>query len=241
MGLNFSSPFDVDAVEFLEQIGVSRYKVASMEITDIPLIRHIASKNKPIIISTGLADILDIERAVEACKSVGNADITLLKCTSDYPAQFSNANIATMIDMTSRFGVGVGVSDHTPGFIVPVSAAVCGAQLIEKHIIFDKTIKSPDSHFSLDVGEFGQMVQHVREATECIGKVVYDVSPTDRLRRRSLFYTVNLEKGSVLEKTHVRSVRPGHGLAPEMAEQLIGRVMRQSIQAGDPVKTDHFI
>ncbi|MCD4769280.1 MAG: pseudaminic acid synthase, partial [Bacteroidales bacterium] len=172
----FSSPFDKEAVDFLESINVPIYKIASFEINDIPLIKYVAQKGKPIIISTGVADIKDIELAVQCCREVGNDNITLLKCTSQYPALIEDANLNTIPDLKKRFKVKVGVSDHTQGSIVPVVAVSLGAEVVEKHFILDRSIGGPDSAFSMEPVEFGEMVKSVREVERSLGKISYNVT-----------------------------------------------------------------
>jgi len=236
----FSSPFDSDAVDFLSTMNVPRYKIASMEINDLPLIRKAASQGKPMIISTGLADIQDVERAVEACFKVGNNNVTLLKCTSSYPATLSEANLLTIPDMAKRFGVSVGVSDHTLGFIVPVTSVALGATFIEKHVVLDKTQKTLDAAFSMDPAEFSEMVKRVRETEEALGVVSYEVSDEDKLRRRSLFTSADILKGEVVSESCLRSVRPGHGASPDWIGEFIGRRAKQDIFAGTPANLDDF-
>ena len=172
----FSSPFDNSAVDLLEELNTPIYKIASFEITDIPLIEYAASKGKPMIISTGIAEIADIELAIETCKKAGNNDITILKCTSAYPADPKDANLLTIPDIKSRFGVKVGLSDHTMGIEGPIVATVLGATVIEKHFILDKSIGGPDAHFSLDEKEFTEMVNAVRKAEEMMGVVDYKMT-----------------------------------------------------------------
>jgi pseudaminic acid synthase len=191
----FSSPFDLEAVDFLESINVPLYKIASLEITDIPLIQYAASKGKPMIISTGVADIGDIELALQACRDVGNNDITILKCTSQYPATIEQANLLTIPDMKQRFGVKVGVSDHTIGSMVPVVAVSLGATVVEKHFILDRKLGGPDSAFSMEPHEFKQMVEAVRQAEDAFGSVTFDVSEKDKARRRSLFVVKDIKAG----------------------------------------------
>ena len=236
----FSSPFDLDSVDFLNSMGVSRYKIASMEINDLPLIRKAASQGKPIIISTGLGEIPDIQRAVDACFEVGNTDITLLKCTSSYPAPFNAANLRTIPDMAQRFGVSVGVSDHTLGFIVPVASVVLGASFIEKHVVLNKKLETLDVAFSLDPTEFAQMVRLVRDAEDTLGDISYVVSDDDKLRRRSLFTNVAFSKGQIVSEDDLRSVRPAHGADPDSITRFIGKRAKLYIPAGTPARLDDF-
>ena len=225
LGLEFfSSPFDFEGVDFLEnKVGVPRYKIASLEITDIPLIEHIASKGKPIIISTGVAEIGDIELALEACKRAGNYDITLLKCTSQYPATIEEANLKTMVDMKERFGVRVGVSDHTMGALVPTVAVSLGAEVVEKHFTLDRSLGGPDSAFSMEPQEFKEMVIAVRNTEKALGKVTYKVTEKDKSRRRSLFVVQDINKGEIITEENVRSIRPGFGMHPKELNNWLGK------------------
>lgn len=236
----FSSPFDLEAVDFLSSMNVSRYKIASMEINDLPLIRKAASQGKPIIISTGLGEILDIQRAVDACFEVGNTDVTLLKCTSSYPAPLNAANLRTITDMAQRFGVSVGISDHSLGFIVPVASVVLGASFIEKHVVLDKKQETLDAAFSLDPTEFSEMVRQVRDAEETLGNVSYQVADEDKLRRRSLFTSVSFTKGQAVIEHDLRSVRPGHGAEPDSISLFIGKRAKADIPAGTPAQLEDF-
>ncbi|MDT0689815.1 pseudaminic acid synthase [Salegentibacter sp. F188] len=236
----FSSPFDIDGVDFLETLNVPRYKIASFEITDIPLIKHAASKMKPMIISTGLAEIEDIELAVQACREVGNDDITLLKCTSQYPATVEDANLLTMPDIKERFGVKVGVSDHTMGSTVPVVAVSLGAQVIEKHFILERSQGGADSAFSMEPDEFAAMVKAAREAEKALGQVVYEVTEPNKTRRRSLFVVEDIKEGEVFSEKNIRSIRPGHGLAPKYYTSVLGKKATQDIKRGQPLSKEHF-
>jgi len=240
-GIEFiSSPFDIEAVDFLNSMNVCRYKIASMEINDLPLIRKAASQTKPIIISTGLGEISDIQKAVDACLEVGNKDVTLLKCTSSYPAPLDAANLRTIPDMAKRYGVSVGISDHTLGFTVPVASVVLGANLIEKHVVLDKKQKTLDASFSLDPTEFAEMVRQVRNAEEALGNVSYHVSDEDKLRRRSLFTSVPFMKGQTVTEQDLRSVRPGHGAEPDAIKRFIGKRAKSDIPAGTPALLEDF-
>ena len=235
----FSSPFDNSAVDLLEELNTPIYKIASFEITDIPLIEYAASKGKPMIISTGIAEIADIELAIEACKKVGNNDITILKCTSAYPADPKDANLLTIPDIKSRFGVKVGLSDHTMGVEGPVVATVLGANVIEKHFILDKAIGGPDAHFSLDEKEFTEMVNAVRKAEEMMGVVDYKMTEKKKKSRqfsRSLFVVEDVKAGEKVTNENVRSIRPGFGIHPKYFSELLGKEFNQDIQAGEPLK-----
>lgn len=234
----FSSPFDIEGVDFLETLKVPKYKIASFEITDIPLIEYAASKGKPMIISTGVAEIEDIQLAIDTCKRVGNEDITLLKCTSNYPADLEDANLVTILDLKERFGVKVGVSDHTMGHIVPVVAVGLGAEVIEKHFILDRSLGGADSAFSMEPSEFKHMVEEVRNAERTLGKRNYAVSEKDKLRRRSLFAVKDIIKGEHFTEENVKSVRPGHGLHPMYLNKIIGKKASKDVKKGTPLSID---
>lgn len=229
----FSSPFDIEGVDFLESLNVPRYKIASPEITDIPLIRYVACKGKPVIISTGLATEDDIVLAINTCRDAGNEDITLLKCTSQYPATIEQANLRTMVDMKSRFDVKVGVSDHTMGCLVPTLAVSLGAQVVEKHFIMDRSLGGPDSQFSMEPHEFKEMVKAIRDTELALGSIAYDVTEKDKKRRRSLFVIRDLNKGEIITKNHIKSIRPGYGMHPKELENWLGKVSPKSFKRGD--------
>lgn len=234
----FSSPFDITAVDFLEELNVPIYKIASFEITDIPLIKYVASKKKPIIISTGIATLEDIELAIDTCKNEGNEDIAILKCTSAYPALAEDADLVMIKDIAERFQVKVGLSDHTMGIEASVVAVSLGAQVIEKHFILNKEIGGPDAHFSLDEEEFTQMVKSVRTAEKMMGRVSYDMDDKKAKSRqfsRSLFICKNVKKGEVLSEKNVRSVRPGFGLHPKYYEEVMGKKFTNDFEKGVPL------
>lgn len=221
----FSSPFDKSAVDFLENLNVPAYKIASFEITDIPLIEYVASKGKPVILSTGIATLEDIELALDACKRMGNNNIALLKCTSSYPAPIEEANMAMIPDFKERFDIIPGLSDHTLGSTVPIVATTLGARIIEKHFILDRSIGGPDASFSMNEEEFMEMVKSVREAEKAIGQVNYE--PTEkqikgRAFSRSLYVVEDIRKGELFTEENVRSIRPGFGLHPKYLRRLIG-------------------
>ncbi|MDC0571662.1 pseudaminic acid synthase, partial [Flavobacteriaceae bacterium] len=231
----FSSPFDVTAVDFLEQFDVPAYKIASFEITDIPLIEYTASKGKPMIISTGIATYEDIQLAIDTCRAVGNNDITILKCTSAYPAPIEEANLIMMQQFAKDFDVKVGLSDHTLGITLPVAATTLGASVIEKHFILDKSIGGPDSAFSLDEKAFTQMVKAVRGAHKAIGKVSYELTEKQKVGKqfsRSLYVSKDVKKGDVITKENVRSVRPGYGLHPKHSKDILGKTFKSDIEKG---------
>lgn len=234
----FSTPFDFTAVDFLEELDTPIHKIASFEITDIPLIEYAASKGKPMIISTGIATLEEIEEAVEACKKVGNTDITLLKCTSQYPAKLEDANLKTMIDMKERFGVKIGLSDHTMGDIVATTAIALGAEVIEKHFIVDRAIGGPDASFSMIPDEFKEMVTRIREVEKTLGRVDYELDnkkKNSRVFARSLFITENIKVGEEITEKNCRSIRPGYGLAPKFYKEILGKKVTKDIERGTPL------
>jgi len=231
----FSSPFDKTAVDFLEELNTPAYKIASFEITDIPLIEYAASKGKPMIMSTGIAAEDDIQLAVDTCRKVGNNDIILLKTTSQYPAKIEDANLAMIPDLEKQFNVLAGLSDHTLGIVVPVVAATLGAKVIEKHFILDKSIGGPDASFSLDEKEFTEMVKAVRDAEKAIGKV--DYSLTEKMKKsrqfaRSLYVVKDIKAGEVITEENVRSIRPGFGLHPKYYKEVLGKNAVMDLEKG---------
>lgn len=231
----FSTPFDKTAVDFLEQLGNPIYKIASFEITDIPLIEYAASKHKPMIISTGIATPEDIQLALEACHRVGNFDVTLLHCVSAYPAPLENVNLRTMMDIADRYGVKVGLSDHTMGSDVVIAAVALGATMIEKHFILDRTIGGPDAAFSMQQDEFAAMVQSIRNVEKSLGSIQYkeDISQIPgREFSRSLYVAEDIKKGEVITENNVRSVRPGYGLHPKCLCEIVGRRVNRDLQKG---------
>ena len=237
----FSSPFDPTAVDFLETLGNPIYKVASFEITDIPLIEYIASKGKPMIISTGIADQEDIKLALNTCKKMGNEDVALLKCTSSYPAPMEEANLIMIKDLADRFGVISGLSDHTLGIIAPVIAVTQGAKIIEKHFILDRSIGGPDASFSLNVEEFTQMVKAIRDTEVALGEVNYKLTEKQLKGRnfsRSLYITEDVKKGQLITTKNVRSVRPGYGIHPKHITTLLGKKFNQNISKGARMSFD---
>ncbi len=237
----FSSPFDKTAVDFLEKMDVPAYKVASFEITDIPLIEYIASKGKPVIISTGIAELSDIAMAVDACKRMGNEQIALLKCTSAYPAPLEDVNLKTIPDLAETFKTVVGLSDHTLGISVPVAAVALNARIIEKHFILDRKLGGPDSAFSLGPEEFKAMVTAVREVEKALGKVSYELTEKTKKSRefsRSLFVVNDIKAGEVFTEDNVRSIRPGFGLHPRHLKDILGKRSTKDIGRGTPLSWD---
>ncbi len=232
----FSSPFDKTAVDFLEQFNPSAYKIASFEITDYELIRYTASQGRPIIISTGIATIDEIQDAVDICRAEGNNDIVLLKCTSAYPAALEDANLMSIPDLADTFGVFSGFSDHTLGITAPVVATTLGAKVIEKHFILDKSIGGADADFSLDKQEFSEMVQAVRDTERLLGKVDYSMTEKKRKSRqfsRSLYISKNVEEGDMLTEENIRSVRPGYGLHPKYLKDVLGKRFTRNCKFGE--------
>ena len=237
----FSTPFDKTAVDFLEDLGNPIMKIASFEITDIPLIEYAAKKGKPMVISTGIAMPEDIELAVKTCKDAGNDDITLLKCTSSYPAPIEDANLKTMVDMKERYGVKVGLSDHTMGYDVAVAAVAIGATLVEKHFILDRSIGGPDAAFSMEIGEFADMVKSIRNVEKAIGEVVYPTDPSKIKGRefcRSLYVAEDIKAGDVVTEKNVRSVRPGFGLHPKHLPEVLGKKFVKDCEKGERFALD---
>jgi len=231
----FSSPFDMTAVDFLENLNPPTYKIASFEITDIPLIEYVASKGKPIIISTGIAELEDIQLAVDTCRKAGNNQIALLKCTSSYPAPIDEANMSMVKDLATRFNVISGLSDHTMGATVPIVATVFGAKIIEKHFIIDRSIGGPDASFSMNEKEFAEMVKSVREAESAIGVIDYNLTEKQKKGKdfsRSLYVIDNIEIGEVFSEKNVRSIRPGFGLHPKYLSQIIGKRSNEILSKG---------
>ena len=237
----FSSPFDPTAVEFLEGLNVPAYKVASFEITDIPLIELIASKGKPVIISTGIAAEEDIEWALEACHRMGNTDIALLKCTSSYPAPIEEANLVMIRDFAERYGVIAGLSDHTMGATAPIVSVCMGAKIIEKHFILDRSIGGPDASFSMNEVEFTDMVNAVREAEKALGVVDYRLTEKQQKGKdfsRSLYVVADVEEGEVFTEKNIRSIRPGYGMHPRFYREILGKMAKHRMEGGDRLSLD---
>ena len=231
----FSSPFDATAVELLEKLNAPAYKIASFEITDIPLIELVASKGKPVIISTGIAEKEDIELALDACHRMGNRNVALLKCTSSYPAPIEEANMVMVKDLSERYNVISGLSDHTMGNTVPVVATCFGAKIIEKHFILDKSIGGPDASFSMDEQEFTEMVKAVREAEKAMGVVDYSLTDKQKKGRefsRSLYVVKDIKEGDTVTEDNVRPIRPGYGLHPKYYSQVVGKKVLTNLQKG---------
>lgn len=239
----FSSPFDKTAVDFLEGLNVPAYKIASFEITDIPLIEYVASKGKPIILSTGIAEQEDIELALEACRRMGNNDLALLKCTSSYPAPINEANMCMVKDLAERYGVISGLSDHTMGATVPIVATCFGAKIIEKHFILDRAIGGPDASFSMNEDEFTEMVKAVREAESAIGVVDYSLTEKQAKGKdfsRSLYIVEDMKAGDVIAEENIRSIRPGFGLHPKYYNDILGKVVNVDLTKGERLNKENI-
>jgi pseudaminic acid synthase len=235
----FSSPFDKSSVDFLEKMNMPAYKVASFEITDIPLIEYIASKNKPVIISTGIATLKDIEAAINACKRVGNDNIILLKCTSAYPAPYEEMNLKTIQNLSETFNVISGLSDHSLGIEIPVAAVALGAKIIEKHVTLKRSEGGVDSDFSLEPHELKAMVKAIRNTESALGKVNYELSAKSMKSRefsRSLFIVKDIKSGEAFTDDNIRSIRPGYGMHPEYLNEVLGKVSTIDLEKGTPLK-----
>lgn len=244
LGLDlFSTPFDHTAVEFLEEMDVPAYKIASFEVVDLPLIRRVAKTGKPIIMSTGMATLGELDDAVEAAREAGAVQIALLKCTSAYPAPPEDMNLRTIPNLAAAFQAPVGLSDHTLGIAVPVAAVALGACIIEKHLTLSRDIPGPDSAFSLEPPEFQAMVQAVRTTEKALGRVHYGASGPEaqsRAFRRSLFAVKDIKAGEVFTPQNVRSIRPGQGLPPKYLNEILGRQAAVDISRGTPIGWRHI-
>ncbi|MBO5031611.1 MAG: pseudaminic acid synthase [Lachnospiraceae bacterium] len=238
-GIDFlSTPFDNTSVDFLEKLGVSFYKIASFELVDIPLLEYIAAKNKPIIMSTGMGSLEEINEAVEAVYSTGNRQLALMKCSSAYPAKSEEMNLSTICDMKKRFNIPVGLSDHSMGAFSAATAVAMGANMIEKHFCISRAIKNPDSTFSMEPAEFRDMVNQVREVEKAMGKVSYGVSKqeeTNTCFRRSLFVVEDIAAGEKLTPENIRSIRPAYGLKPKHYKEVLGKTAKHALKRGTPL------
>lgn len=235
----FSSPFDPTAVDLLEELGAPAYKIASFEAVDLPLIRYVASKGKPMIISTGMADLNEITEAVEAARAGGCTELALLHCVSGYPAPASDYNLATLADMAARFDVPVGLSDHTIDNTTAIASVALGATIIEKHMTLDRTGGGPDDSFSLEPDEFAALCKGARTAWEAMGTVDYGRKSSEVANvkfRRSLYFVKDMKAGDVITEECVRSVRPGYGLAPKFLDDVLGKHVTHDIRCNSPVK-----
>ena len=237
----FSTPFDASAVDFLEKMNVPAYKIASFEINDIALLRWVAKTGKPIIVSTGMASLAEIDEAVSTVRATGNKQLALLKCTSAYPSRPEDMNLLTIPHLAEAFGLPTGLSDHTLGITVPVAAVALGACVIEKHLTLSRSIPGPDSAFSLEPHEFKEMVEAVRTTEKAIGKVYYGASENEmksRKFRRSLFVVQDMQSGEAFSTQNVRSIRPGNGLHTRFLDVIIGKKAKTSIKRGTPLSWD---
>ena len=240
VGIDFlSTPFDTTSVDFLEEMGCEVYKVASFEMVDIPLIRYIASKGKPIIMSTGMSTLSEIDEAVRAIREEGNEQIVLLRCASAYPAITDEMNLMTMKNLGETFQVPVGLSDHSMGSIGAVTAVALGAQVIEKHFCLSRDIKNPDSSFSMEPDEFAQMIRDIEQAQKAIGRVKYgptEQEKTNIVFRRSIFCVKDIKKGEKITEENVRVIRPGYGLSPKFYPEVLGQTALTDIERGTPIR-----
>jgi pseudaminic acid synthase len=239
--LFFSSPFDLEAVDFLDTLNVPAFKIASFEITDIPLIEKVASKGKPVIISTGIAEQSDINEAIAACKRKGNEQIIILKCTSAYPAPYNEMNLSLITRMITDYPYLIGLSDHTLDSVSAITAVALGAKIIEKHFIIDRKMGGPDAAFSMEPAEFKQMIQTIRNVEAILGKPDYSLSETSLKNKRfsrSLFIVKDVTKGEKITEDNVRSIRPCYGLHPKYYNEILGRKFKQDITKGTPLSFD---
>lgn len=235
----FSTPFDKTAVDFLESIDIPIYKIASFEAIDYELIKYAAKNLKPMIISVGISSFEEIQEAIDTCKSVGNNDITILKCTSAYPAKLEDMNLITLKDMYEKFssqGIKIGLSDHSMSIIPPITAIAMGACVIEKHFTLDRALGGADSGFSLNPEEFKQMVEAVRMTEKALGKVDYTINEQNRKFARSLYAVKDIKKGELFDENNIRSIRPGDGLHPKYYKKILGTYSPRKIQRGEPLK-----
>lgn len=244
VGVDFlSTPFDRTAVDFLEGLGVDFYKIASFELVDIPLIEYVAAKHKPIIMSCGMGSVEEIHEALDACSRQGNEDVILLKCCSQYPAQYEDMNIAVIPDMIKRFGKPVGLSDHSFGSLAPVVAVSMGAKVIEKHVCLNKEIESADSGFSMTMEEFAQMVEDVRNAQIIKGNATYKLTEHEKnglSGRRSLVAVKPIAQGEEFTRENVRSIRPAIGIKPKYYNELLGKNAKNEYSYGEPIRQDEI-
>ncbi len=237
----FSSPFDTTSVDYLEKIDMPAYKIASFEIIDLPLIEYVASKKKPIIISTGMATITEIDQAVKCARQAGAKDIALLKCVSSYPATYKDMNLKTIPHMSQTFQCPVGLSDHSHGITAPLVAVTLGGCIIEKHFTLSTSHNTLDQKFSLDPHEFSEMVLAIRNAERCLGDIAYGAQENEEESvsfRRSLFITEDIKKGEALTGDNCRSIRPGGGLKPHYLETVLGKKVSCDVERGIPLTWD---
>ncbi len=234
----FSTPFDKTSVDFLEDIGVQMYKIASFELVDIPLLEYVAAKEKPMIMSTGMASLDEIEDAVQAVRGKDNNQFVLLRCASAYPAITEEMNLRTMTDMRDVFQVPVGLSDHSMGSVAAVTAVAMGARVIEKHFCISREIENPDASFSMNPTEFKSMVTDIRMAEKAIGRIYYGPSKQEEnsiVFRRSIFCVKDIKKGEMLTEENVKIIRPGYGIKPKWYPELLGKIALMDIERGTPL------
>lgn len=239
----FSTPFDLTAVDFLEKIDMSLYKVASFEVVDIPLLKKIGNTKKPVIISRGMSSLSELRLAVKTLKESGCQSIAILHCVSSYPAEYKEMNLRTIPDLAKKFNTAVGISDHSPGITVPISSVALGASIIEKHITTSRKDGGPDADFSLEPREFKELVSSVRNAENAMGKPFYGAGTKESeniIFRKSLFVVENIKKGQKLTQHNIRSIRPGHGLEPKYYDKTIGKIARVDLEKGTPLKLKHL-
>lgn len=238
-GVDFlSTPFDKTAVDFLEDMGIEFYKIASFELIDIPLIEYVAAKGKPMIISCGMGSIEEIEEAVAACIHQENEQIVLLKCCSQYPAKYEDMNLSVISDMKNRFGVPVGLSDHSMGSLAPVTAVALGARVIEKHVCLSRSIENPDSEFSMEIPEFKHMVEQVHNTMKVMGHPTYELTEHEKnglAVRRSLVAVKEISEGEAFTAENIRSIRPAIGIKPKYYAELLGKKAKKTYHFGEPI------
>jgi len=244
LGLHiFSSPFDNTAVDFLEDLNVPAYKIASFELLDLPLVAYVASKKKPMILSTGMANKKEIHDAVETAKNAGASQIALLHCVSGYPTPIKETNLSTIAELKNLFKVPIGLSDHTLGTVVPVAAVSLGASIIEKHFILDREDKGPDSDFSLEPQELKKLVENSKLAWSAIGEINFEIKPSEKQNlkfRRSLYAVEDIKKGEMLTNNNIRSIRPGYGMHPKLIHSVIGKLSNREIKKGTAMKLEYI-
>ena len=244
VGIDFlSTAFDSTSVDFLEELGLEFYKIASFELTDLPLLRYVASTKKPMIVSTGMARYDEIREAVDTIRQAGNKQLVLLKCSSDYPAVTGEMNLRTMVDLGRSFDVPYGLSDHSMGSLGAVAAVAMGAKVIEKHFCISRKIKNPDSSFSMEPEEFKKMVEDIRTVELAMGEVTYGPSEREEANlrfRRSVFCVKDIASGEKITKEHVRIIRPGYGMEPKYIDEIIGKTAKKDILRGMPMSRDLF-
>lgn len=245
VGVDFlSTPFDKTAVDFLEDMGTEFYKIASFELVDIPLIEYTASKGKPMVISCGMGSIEEIEEALAACRGQGNEQIVLLKCCSQYPANYEDMNLAVIPDMKKRFGVPIGLSDHSMGSLAPVAAVALGAKVIEKHVCLSRKMENPDAAFSMEIEEFAKMAQDVRNTEQMLGQPTYELTEQEKSSlpiRRSLAAVKPIAQGELFTEENVRSIRPATGIKPKYYSALLGKKAKKAYAFGDPIAMSELI